>query len=473
MGAYGDKLAELRATAEGGAAGRTAYREGRQRLISDQRAAIDAALAGPVQYTKDTERALHDIVAPVGSTAAGRMDFASERYGESMGALDGALGQALSQQAGARKLNYDTTFGDARLATDRSIEMAEISRRQAEEAAAARAASSAAAAYTAAEQEKIAEFLGGAAHDEDLAALQAQQRQQASNDLLALAREAFSTLPAWRQAPLIMQVRANADDPDAIAALIAKYSPAHRRQAEGLFGRVGSALQNTAAAVLNSASAKAGAPLAVPPAPRAVADPARAQAISRLLDSYTALPPRQEQEYRDLELERYLYDRDAYASMWGDPLLAAALYPQSFEPVAEARDVRETFDQYRDTGLTGSQYDRYMEDQERSAEAAWKFDVATGAATSPAIVERTAKSFGLDEINLYANLEPGADGHKVLTGTLTAAAAALDGGTDLKDVTTAAVKAVRTDAQVAGLDKAYADALARIVAEQLKVYAKG
>ena len=456
-GSYQAKLAELRATAEGGMSGRQAYKEGRQRLISDQRAAIDAALAGPVRMGSGTAAALDKIIAPVGNAGAARIDFAGARHGESMDSLDTALKGALGQLGKARDLNYTDTLGQSRLATDRNTTLARMQRDAAEREARERAAVDS---YNQSERKAAAEALGGMAHDQATTDLAAYQTPEFKRELSRISGTAFAHIqdPKERQA-LLKQVldAGTAGDMDTVMGLVDQYAPRSRGLFSSLAGAVGG--------LANRIREGSGLAPNVTPVQQRSAD------IARILDDVAALQDLQGQRSRQLDADRYLYNQDAYTALFGDPLLAAGIFPRALpEQMLEAND---DITSYINTGMYGSQYDKWLAEQNKVGERGVKFDIATGASTSPGVVDRAAKNFGLDEADLYANLEPGTAGHEVVKATIQSAAARLDEGEDFKAVQAAAVTATRADAKARGLDNAYADALARIVSEQLKVYAQG
>lgn len=487
---YEEKRAELRATAEGGMAGRQAYREGRERLVSDQRAAIDAALAGPVRFGEGTASALENIIRPVGDSALARIDHAGERHGSSMGELDTYLNTALAQQGGARQLNYDTRLADSRQATDRNISLSEISRRKAEEAEAARQAQARAnqdqilGELSKWKQEALAEGLGEGLQADALAQEQALQTPEMKRELARISGRAFSHIqdPKERQA-LLSQV-INATSTDEILALVDQYAPKAKDEFGSLLGGITRTIGQVGNAVTNQptggrfdaisdlvgtlgTTVRTGRP-----------DPAagRNEAIEALLGGAADLGADQQGRLRDIEANRYLYNRDAYIGLGGDPLMAAGLFPEDFDSVGDTLDDRFMADFYRQTGLPPSQYDEWRAEQEELGtydDTLAKFDIATGAATNPAIVSGAAKDFGIDEVDLYANLEPGMAGHEVVTTTLARAAEDLDAGAMPDDVIIQAVTSARADAEAQGLQRGYADALARIVAEQLAIYAEG
>lgn len=463
MGTYEDKRAELRAVAEGGTAGRQAYQEGRQRLVSDQRAALDAALAGPVRFGADTASALESIVRPVGDAGLARMDFAGERHDASMGALDAALSGALVQQGGARALNYDRTLSDARTATDRTIESGEIQRRKAAERAAAaeaeRAAREASARtdYSQSEEKMAAEALGGLIHGEQLAALETEQKQKTTDELFAIARDAFSSLPDKRQVSLMMELRENQDNPEAIAELIAKYSPAYAQETQGALSRGFDAIRNIG-------KVATGQPIPATP----VADPGRAAAIERLLGSYIDQDALREQEYRNLETERYLANQDAYTNLFGDPLLAAGIFPQSFDPVAESLEARGAIDQYIASGLTGKDYESAIEEEI----LAYDTQTAATAGVTPGAVNGAAGATGLNARDLYDLLADPDVGSVVLRAVEDAQAVAssadVTGRPKSKDEIKRGVIAYVTEQLPQGVPDEYRIALAVIAREQFE-----
>lgn len=398
MGTYEDKKAELVAVAQGGSAGRQAYQEGRARIVSDQRAALDAALAGPVQFGTGTAAALEGIIRPTQETGLARMDVASDRHGASMGALDAALSGALTQQGGARSLNYSETLRLGQQNTDRNMEMAEIARQKAAERAAAAAAAEEAS-YSQSEEKMAAEALGGLLHEDDLTALEKAQRQASMDDLWSVAQEAFSTLPAELQVALGSRMRENADDPQAIADLVATYSPAHAKKAKGIMGKLTDTLQSVGAGILNQGSARAGAPLNVPaPAPRV--DPARTRAIDAALRGYVDGSSAREQELRALEAQRYAYNQNAYSHLFGDPLLAAGIFPESFDPVAESLAADRAIDEYIASGLTGKDYEDALAEQA----GGFQTEIASAAGLTPGVVNSVAAKGDLDPIGVYEML---------------------------------------------------------------------
>ena len=457
MGTYEDKRAELRAVAEGGTAGRQAYQEGRQRLVSDQRAALDAALAGPVRFGADTASALESIVRPVGDAGLARMDFAGERHDASMGALDAALSGALAQQGGARALNYDRTLSDARTATDRTIESGEIQRRKdAERRAEANAEAAAGANYSQSEEKMAAEALGGLIHGEQLAALETEQKQKTTDELFAIARDAFSSLPDKRQVSLMMELRENQDNPEAIAELIAKYSPAYAQETQGALSRGFDAIRNIG-------KVATGQPIPATP----VADPGRAAAIERLLGSYIDQDALREQEYRNLETQRYLANQDAYTNLFGDPLLAAGIFPQSFDPVAESLEARGAIDQYIASGLTGKDYESAIEEEM----AGYQGQIAAEVGLTPGVVNRVANRGDLDPVHLYELLADPAVGDVVAVAVEAARERyeqdpGVAGKTPSKSEITRDIVLAVTEALPEGVSDEYRLALAAIAREQ-------
>lgn len=480
---YDDKRAELKALAEGGSEGRKAYIDGRQRIVSDQRAAIDAALAGPVRFEEGTASALDSIVRPVGDTALARIDAAGERHGASMGALDSALTGALAQHGGARQLNYDQTLSDARTATDRNIEAGEIARRkQAEREAAAAAQRQAAqdnyfAELAKWEQEALARGEGARMQEEALSEQERLNDAEFKRELSKVSGQAFSHIrdPKARQA-LLRQVL-DATSADEIMALVEQYAPQEVETFDGLLGQVKSAARTVGRTVTGMpAETDMGRGLG---ALRDLGNTAARQdrtlpALDALNTAYTEVAPALDARSRQIEADRYLYDQLAYMNLGGDPLMAAGLFPRSFGAAEDDLEAQDAMRNYIETGLYGKQYEDWLKEQEEQGDyddAQIKFDIATGASTNPAIVDNTAKEFGLDEVALYANLEPGTAGHEIVTDTFAAASADIDNGALPDEVIAAAYATVRADAQAAGLEGAYADALARIVAEQLEVYA--
>lgn len=471
MSTYSDKLAELRATAEGGTAGRNAYKEGRQRLISDQRAAIDAALAGPVRFGQGTAEALEGIVAPVGSAGAARMDFAGERHEASLGALDSALERALGQQAGARDLNYSTTLGDMRTATDRNISLAEISRRKAEEAAAARASAAGGGAnpYSQSEQKAAAEALGGMVHDEALAAQQAEAEKKLSDELVALGRKAFAGMNPHQLSGLTRRLLMERDNPEAIAALISEHSPAYADEAGGVLSRGFDAIRSIGSAVANqsrggdldellSGYTRAYNNARVAPRQAAVATPP--VVLENQVGSYDALLNDLAQQQRQHETERYLYNQDAYTQLFGDPLLAAGVFPQSFDPVEEAIDTTQMANQYISSGMYGKDYEQAIESDEETV----RFDIATGAGVSYNIVDRVVENLATDGQALYEILATD-EGAAVVSGALDKAAEEYGNGLSHSDVKRTITTTVAEKAEEVGLGD-YGKELAAIVREQ-------
>lgn len=459
---YEQKRAELQAVAEGGTAGRKAYQEGRQRLMSDQRAAIDAALSGPVRFEPGTASALESIVAPVGETARARLDVAGERHGSSMGALDAALSGALATQGGARQLNYDRTLADSRLQTDRSIESGEIQRRKAAERAAAaeaeRAAREAAkeASYSQSEEKMAAEALGGLLHDEDVTRLRAEQEKALSDELVTLGREAFKGLSPEQLSGLTRRMVMVRDDPAAVAELIAENSPAYAEEARSALTSGFDAIRNIGREVGGRA-----------PVQRAAADPARQAALSNMLGNYGDLVPAQEAAYRKLETERYLANQDAYMDLFGDPLLAAGYFPRSFAPAEDLIDAATEMAQYESTGLYGADYDRWIKSQQeqaRTEEEQIEIEIARDAGTNNSVVNGVIEALGADPQGVWDVLNS-EDGAAVVIGALTKAAEAYSAGLSGADIKREATFAVEDAAENADLG-AYGDVLAAIVREQ-------
>lgn len=395
---YEDKRAELRALAEGGSAGRDAYKAGRQRLVSDQRAAIDAALSGPVRFGEGTAAALESIVRPVGDTATARMDFAADSHDTSMGALDAALGGALAQQGGARALNYDQTLSRSQQSTDRQIEAGEIQRRKAAERAAAaeaeRAARETAARpdYSQSEQKAAAEALGAMLSDEDAAALREMNKAAKVEDLLKVIGSAFGDLDPILQGGLMDQVWANMDNPEAIAALVQEYSPVHSEAARRAVQAVAEASNPQAPRRVD----RPGGPTVVPPVPAS-----RQRALDNILAQYSdvTLPTTQQAE-RVQETQRHLYNQDAYTQLFGDPLLAAGLFPADFGEVSGELDDQSALEDYIRSGMRGEELERYEADEMAGFEA----QIASAAGLTPGAVNKIAGKSDLDAVGIYETL---------------------------------------------------------------------
>lgn len=399
---YEEKRAELRAVAEGGSAGRQAYQEGRQRLVSDQRAALDAALTGPVRFGEGTAAALDAIVRPVGETARARLDVAGERHDASLGALDAALSGALTQQGGARQLNYNETLRRGQQATDRNIELSEISRRKAEEARAAAEAEAAARAaeatsnYSQTEQRAAAEALGQVWSDEDAAALQELNKASKVDALLKVIGTAFGDLDPILQGGLMDQVWANMDDPDAIAALVEQYSPVHSAAAR----QAVEAVRAASNPVVGEDGRRTPQPSIVPRT-----TPARDRALEALLATYgeDILPAAQQSE-RAQQTQRHLYNQDAYTALFGDPLLAAGLFPGDFSAVEDELTNQSAVTDYILSGLTGED----LEAAEAEEMSGYQTQIAAGAGLTPGVVNSVAGRGDLDTVGVYEILaDPG------------------------------------------------------------------
>lgn len=452
---YDQKRAELAAVAEGGSAGREAYKQGRERMVSDQRSAIDAALAGPVRFGEGTAAALDSIVAPVGETGLARLDTAGDRHGASMAGLDSALSSALTQQGGARGLNYSETLRRGRQSTDRNIEMGEISRRKAAEdlwrrnaeAAAERAARAGGGDYSQGEEKMAAEALGAMVNEERL-------DKFAPLDLLGKMLGWGGKMGTLGAEAKRMQ-EAGQDTSQNILDVLTRTGAAGGPSGPGR-DRAGRPSGIADVAIPSPASRETGI------------DPAE------LLAWNQAQGGQRDQNRRRVETERYLDNQAAYTHLFGDPLLAQGIFPQSFGATEDTLDATRDAANYAQTGLYGSAYDDWVKEQESLGEfddTRLKFDIATGAATNPAIVDNAAKSFGIVDVDLYSNLEPGTAGHEVVTNVLTDSVAALEAGEMLPEEAIAeAFRATRADALDKDLDATYAAALAEIVVEQLKVY---
>ena len=457
MGTYEDKKAELVAVAQGGSAGRQAYQEGRQRIVSDQRAALDAALAGPVQFGTGTAAALEGIIRPTQETGLARMDVAGDRHGASMGALDAALSGALTQQGGARSLNYSETLRLGRQNTDRNIEMQEIARQKAAEDAAAAAA--AGGDLSEGERMRQALGLGEVMHTEATTALRAQQRQATIDELNAIAREAFSSLPDKRQVSLMMELRENADNPEAIRDMIERYSPTDAPKAQGALARGFDAVRNVGRVASGQDSV-----YRAPPA----RSPSDLRAIDAALNGYITGAEVRGQDERKLETERYLANRDAYVQLFGDPLQAMGVFPE--DPGFSTLDDQSATQEYITSGLRGEELEEADDEMLRS--------IAASAGLSDTLVNKVIDTLPVEATEVYKMMRQ-PDMAQTIADAVSAAVSTarsspeedlLGNKIDRREVA-ASVAARAVQENVEG-DPAYIEALALIAAEQARVYAK-
>lgn len=448
-GTYEQKRAELEALATGGIAGRDAYRAGQQRIVTDQRAAIDRALGAVPTMTREagTNDFLESIIRPAGDAAAARMDFAGDRFDTSMGTLDSALDRALAQQSGARDLNYNRRLEEGRLATDRSMNLA-----REQDALAERRRKATEQDYTEAQRQAIGAYLGGIAHEQDKAKLGEAQRRQAVDELLSIASRAFGDLDPTLQTGLLEQVWANQDNPAEIANLVQKYSPAYALEAESAVSRASHAVTNVGRALVGEA-----------PRTRDMTDRARAEALERALAGFTQSDVEREQAARLLDTRRSAYNAAAFGDYFGDPLLGAALYPQTFKPVQDAIDSDRALE---DFVLYGPESER------QEAQAADQQAIAGVAGVSAGQVNKVAGSLDMDPISVYEVLaDP--DVAAVIADAVDAAAA--DAGPTADGVdrrSNAEIKRAMiqyvSDNLPAGVSDEYRLALAAIAREQFE-----
>lgn len=465
---YEDKRAELRAIAEGGTSGRDAYREGRQRIVSDNRAALDRALGGqPVAFEDGTAAALESIIRPTGDTALARYDTAADRFGTSQDLLGTALDRALAQQGAARDLNYDRTLADGRLSTDRSMELAQIQRdqqRAREEAAEAEAFSS----LPKWQQEALAEGLGTQLQDEARRAEVDYQDPEFKRELSRISGRAFAHIndPKERQALLAKVLAAgDAGDTDTILDLIDTYAPESREEFDGLLtgpmlNFVDDATKSTEEK-LSEFFTGLSSPFLGTPEARREAD------LTSIINDVAALRDEQAQRLRAIDADRYRFNQDAYVGLGGDPLLAAGLFPQSFDQVADTLDAQDSAGTYIATGLYGSQYEDWLKQEEERVETEQdriRFDIATGAGTSHTVVDKVLERLAEDPTTVYELLAD-TNGAAVVSGALEEAAGWYEDGMSNADVKRGVTRRVQEKAEEVDLGE-YGDVLAAIVREQ-------
>lgn len=456
MGVYEDKRAELEAAAEGGMEGRSAYREGRERMLTDQQAAIDAAMAGPTRLTGATREALDQIISPYGQTAAARMDFSADRFGGY--SPQSALDTYSSASDAAIQAAYDRAFSDAQ-----------------EAAAAARAGGGGGGGgsgdFTRAQLEDLAYGLGITAREQDAQNLAAQNQMGLNQSYWSAANQANPTGDPLLGGALLNNIFVESDTEEdrlralrEVAELSMQIQESQRRLADDrpmlqqFFDRIGSAADQVSA-----------------PFQPYRRDPSE-EYLRRLIDDQAAA------EGLFAENNRYLdqlsggmfddtYQARAYEQLGIGPYeMGMGVFRDN--PSAEIGDYNARRDQQYllDYGMTYDEYLAAEQDERDQANEDLDREIAANAGLSPKVLADTLEDLPVPAVEVYRQLDDPTVA-QLVSNAVREAVAGDQFGSDPEEV---AYRIVMDSAEgLEGRDLDYLQALAVIAAEQAKAMRPG